>query len=270
MSAVTFESLRIDHPAEGVARLTLDRPARLNALTWEMVEEVHAALQAIGRDRAVRVLVLTGAGRGFCAGLDIRQREDALGTGDDIVDVYARQELVAGLAIALRDLRQPVIAAINGPASGGGFSLALAADIRLCAPEARFNAAFVRIGLSGGDVGASYLLPRVVGHGIASELLLTGRQVGAEEALRIGLANRIVEADALEAEALALAAEIAANSPWGVEMTKQVLRRNVDATSLEAAIELENRTQVLATRTHDAGEAVAAFRERRPARFSGR
>ena len=270
MSAVSFADLRLDHPAEGVARLTLDRPARLNALTWDTIEEVHAALRLVGSDEGARVLVLTGAGRGFCAGLDIRQRDDALGVDDDVLDVYRRQELVASLATALRELPQPVIAAVNGPASGGGFALALAADVRLCAPEARFNAAFVRIGLSGCDVGVSYLLPRIVGLGIASELLLTGRQVDADEALRIGLANRVVAADALEAEALALAAEIAANSPWGVAMTKQVLRRNADATSLEAAIELENRTQVLATRTHDAREAVAAFRERRPARFAGR
>jgi enoyl-CoA hydratase len=260
----------IDHPADGVARLTLNRPERLNALTWDLMEELREALRAIAADHDVRSLILTGAGRGFCAGLDLKQRadDDPLGTGDDVVTVFRRQELVASLAIALRNLPQPVIAAVNGPASGGGMALALAADVRLCAPGARFNAAFVRIGLSGGDVGVSYLLPRLVGVGMAAELLFTGRQVEAEEAVAIGLANRI--ADDLEAASLALAAQMAANSPFGVWMTKQILYRNADAGSLEAAIDLENRTQVLAARTDDAREAVAAFTARRPPEFNFR
>jgi enoyl-CoA hydratase len=262
----------IDHPQDGVARLTLKRPERLNALTWELMEELHAALTAIAGDRDVRSLVLTGAGRGFCAGLDLKQRDDddPLGTGDDVVTVFRRQELVASLAIALRAMPQPVIAAVNGPASGGGMALALAADMRLGSTLARFNAAFVRIGLSGGDVGVSYLLPRLVGAGMAAELLYTGRAVDAEEALRIGLVNRVVEPAELEAAALELAAQIAANSPFGVWMTKQILQRNADATSLEAAIDLENRTQVLAARTDDAREAVDAFTARRAPRFSFR
>jgi enoyl-CoA hydratase len=260
----------VDQPADGVARLTLNRPERLNALTWGLMEELRDALRAIAADENVRSLVLTGAGRGFCAGLDLKQRadDDPLGTGDDVVTVFRRQELVASLAIQLRALPQPVIAAVNGPASGGGMALALAADVRLCSPEARFNAAFVRIGLSGGDVGVSYLLPRLVGPGMAAELLFTGRQVDAEEAVRIGLANRVV--DDLDSAALGLAEQIAANSPFGVWMTKQILYRNADATSLEAAIDLENRTQVLAARTDDAREAVAAFTDRRAPRFSFR
>lgn len=266
----SFEDLRVERPADGVARIVLDRPERLNALTWGTVERLHAAIAAIGRDHGVRVAIVTGAGRGFCAGLDIQQRDDAMGQGDDVFTVYRRQELVAGLAAALRELPQPVIAAVNGPASGGGLGIALAADIRICAPEARFNAAFVRVGLSGCDVGVSYLLPRLVGYGIAAELLLTGRLVDADEALRIGLANRVVAADALMESALELAAQIAANSPFGVWMTKQVMQRTVDAPSLGAALELENRTQVLATRTEDSGEAMDAFREQRPAVFRQR
>ena len=195
---------------------------------------------------------------------------DPLGTGDDVVTVFRRQELVASLAIVLRNLPQPVIAAVNGPASGGGMALALAADVRLCSTAARFNAAFVRIGLSGGDVGVSYLLPRLVGVGMAAELLFTGRQVEAEDSVRIGLANRVVAPEALADAALELAAQIAADSPFGVWMTKQVLYRNADATSLEAAIDLENRTQVLATRTADAREAVDAFTARRLPSFNFR
>jgi enoyl-CoA hydratase len=265
-------TVTLDHPREGVARILLDGPERLNALSWKTIDDLHAALAAVAAERGTRTLVLTGAGRGFCAGLDLKQRDDGdpLGTGDDVVTVYRRQERVAALAIALRALPQPVIAAVNGPASGGGMAIALAADIRVCSTLARFNAAFVRIGLSGGDVGVSYLLPRIVGSGIAAELLLTGRPVEAEEAARIGLANRVVAPEALEDAALELAEAIAANSPFGVWMTKQVLQRNADATSLEAAIDLENRTQVLATRTEDAREAVDAFSARRAARFSFR
>ncbi|HTE63647.1 MAG TPA: enoyl-CoA hydratase-related protein, partial [Solirubrobacteraceae bacterium] len=192
------------------------------------------------------------------------------GSDDDVLTVYRRQERVAALALALRNLPQPVVAAVNGPAAGGGLALALAADVRVCAPEARFSVAFVRIGLSGGDVGVSHMLPRIVGFGIASELMLTGRPVDAEEALRIGLANRVVDRDRLDEAASEMASQISANSPFGVWMTKQLLHRNVDAPSLEAAIELENRTQTLATRTEDAREAMAAFREGRAADFRGR
>jgi enoyl-CoA hydratase len=261
---VTVEELR-----PGVALLTLRRPEKLNALTWGMIQSLLDALAGIAADSEVRAVVLTGEGRGFCAGIDIGQG-DAVGTQGDVVSVYRRQELVASLAPTLRNLPQPVIAAVNGPAAGGGMAIALACDIRLVVPEAAFHPSFVKIGLSGGDVGVSHLLPRLVGLGMASELLLTGRRVDAQEALRIGLVNRICPSDRLVDDAAELALEIAANSPFGVSMTKQVLRHNVDASSLEAAIELENRTQVLATRTDDMAEALSAFLEKRPATFSGR
>jgi enoyl-CoA hydratase len=192
-----------------------------------------------------------------------------VGTADDVVAVLARQERLAGLATAMRELPQPIIAAVNGPAAGGGMALALAADVRLCSPSATFNVAFVRIGLSGCDVGVSHLLPRIVGLGVASELMLTGRRVSAEEAVEIGLANGLYESDELLDGAMALAEQIAGNSPFAVRMTKQVLHRNVDAPSLEAALELENRTQVLATRTADMAEALQAFLDRRPPHYGG-
>jgi enoyl-CoA hydratase len=263
-----LQFIRVEHPRPGIARLTLDRPERLNALSWPMVDEYLALLEALGSDPELRVIVITGAGRGFCAGLDLQQRDDALGGSDDVFTVSVRQEKIGALAASLRSLPQPVIAAVNGPAAGGGFAIALASDIRLASTAASFHASFVRIGLSGCDAGVSYLLPRVVGLGHASEILLTGGAVSAQEAERIGLVNRVVPAGELQAAALELAARIVANSPYGVWMTKKGLGVNVDAPSLEAAIELENRTQVLATRTDDLREAVAAFREKRPARFS--
>lgn len=253
----------------GIQVLTLRRPRKLNALSWEMVDEINSALATVAADREVRALVLTGEGRGFCSGTDL-DGSGQVGTAGGVVDTLDGQEKLAAMALGLRNLPQPAIAAVNGPAAGGGLALALACDVRLCSREARFNVAFVRIGLSGCDVGVSHLLPRIVGLGIASELMLTGRQVGAEEALRIGLANSVCEPERLLDAAAEMAAQMAANSPFALRMTKQVLGRNVDAPSLEAAIELENRTQVLATRTEDMGEALAAFREKRPPRFTGR
>jgi enoyl-CoA hydratase len=255
-----------DTPRDGVARLTLNRPERLNALTWPLIDELHAALASIARDPGVRLVVLTGAGRGFCSGIDIAG-DDPFGREDAVEVVLDRQERVASLALALDALPQPVIAAVNGPAAGGGLALALAADVRIATPAALFNVAFVRIGLSGCDIGVSYLLPRLVGLGIASELMLTGRRVEADEALRIGLVNRVVAGDELDAAVDEVADGVLRNAPFGVRMTKQVLRRNVDAPSLDAAIELENRTQVLASRTPDAGEALDAFLQRRPPRY---
>lgn len=264
-----MEFIRIDRPRDGIGVITLDRPDRLNALSWPMVDEYLDLMRSLAEDTELRVVVITGAGRGFCAGLDIKQRDDALGGGDDVPTVYRRQEKIGELAKSLRRLPQPVIAAVNGAAAGGGFAIALASDLRLCSPEASFHASFVRIGLSAGDAGVSYLLPRIIGLGRASEVMLTGGTVAADEAERIGLVNRVVARDELLDAALDLAERITGNSPFGVWMTKQVLERNVDAPGLDAAVELENRTQALATRTDDMAEALAAFREKRRATFTG-
>lgn len=250
--------------------LTLRRPERLNALTWELIDELHAAFEAVGRNTQCRVLVLTGEGRGFCSGLDLKDEDAPLGGDRGIVDVLRRQERAGSLATALRALPQPVIAAVNGAAAGAGFALALAADIRVATQHASFHASPVRVGLSACDVGVSYLLPRIVGLGVASEIMLTGRRVDAAEALEMGLVNRVVDADELLEATLDLASVIAQNSPLGIEMTKRVLALNVDAASLDAAVELENRTQIITSRTHDSEEAVAAFLEKRPSTFSGR
>ncbi|MDP9459798.1 MAG: enoyl-CoA hydratase-related protein [Actinomycetota bacterium] len=263
-----YTTLTLERPVDGVAIATLNRPDRLNAITFRMFEEWVALCDEVAADDTVRALVLTGAGRAFCAGLDL---SDASTLSDMTVpEIMRGQESWANATAAFHRLPKPVIAAVNGAAAGAGFSLALAADIRLAAPEARFNAAFVRIGLSGGDCGTSWFLPRVVGLGRAAEILLTGRFVGAEEAAAIGLVNRVVPADDLLPEALATAQQITSNTPFGVFLTKRVLHLNVDAPSLTAALEVENRNQVLTTRTEDMAEALTAFQQKRPARFSGR
>jgi len=264
----SYETLLVDRPREGIAVVTLNRPGRLNALTFGMFDELARLAAEIGSDDGVRVLVLTGAGRGFCAGLD-------LADAGRLPDMTAArfldgQESWSRAITSFRRLPKPVIAAVNGPAAGAGFSLALAADIRIAAPAARFNAAFIKIGLTGGDCGSSWMLPRIVGLGHAYEILLTGRLVEADEAARIGLVNRVVPAADLVASAVEMAELIAANSPLGVRLTKQMVQVNVDAPSLEAAVELENRNQALAAGTQDMVEAFTAFREKRPPAFTGR
>jgi len=240
----------------------------MNSQTVQMFSEYGAAAFAL-RDTALRALILTATGeRAFCAGFDL-----------DEIDVITRMgvreflkflETATGGIQAIRHLPFPVIAAIHGPAMGGGLALALAADIRLAAPTAKFSAAFVKLGLSVGELGTSYNLTRLIGPGRAAEISYTARIVEAEEAARIGLVNRIVPTEQLFDEALAMARLIATNSPGGVRMSKRAIQRNQEITSYAAALELENRGQALLTRTDDMPEALAAFRDKREPRFTGR
>jgi enoyl-CoA hydratase/carnithine racemase len=263
---VSYRTLDVSWPSADVAVVTLDRPDRLNAITFEMFDEL-TRVQAELADEDVRALVLTGAGRAFCAGLDLD--EAALLPSMPAATMLREQTGWARAVAGFAELPFPVIAAVNGAAAGAGMALALMADVRIAASSARFNAAFVRIGLSGGDCGTSWTLPRLVGLSRASEILLTGRFVDAEEALAIGLVTAVVEPAGVLDRALQVATTIAQNSPVGVALTKQVLRSNVDAPSLDAALELENRNQVLATRTRDMTEALTAFREKRRPTFVG-
>jgi enoyl-CoA hydratase len=267
-----MSTVRIDHPADGVAVLTLDRPEKLNAMDVALVTDLHDALTEVGGDRSCRAIVLTGAGRGFCAGLDLAgygpppdsDGRGAVGTG------FATQQHIAALVPRLRSLHQPVIAAVNGPAAGGGLALALGCDVRIAATSARFNVAFVRIGLSGCDIGVSWLLPRLIGASRAWELMLTGRVIDSDEAERLGLVTRVVPDGTVVDAALETAALIAANSPWGVRMTKEVAWSQLEVGSLQAGIDLENRTQILSSFTEDMREAMAAFLEKRPPSYTNR
>src|SRR6478736_4610651 len=210
-------------PEPGIAQLTLNRPEKLNALTTEMVQSLHAHLDAIAADSSCRVVILTGAGRGFCAGLDLGGFGDAPNTeGFGRTQAgFAVQRHIARLIPHLRSLPQPVIAAVNGAAAGGGFALVLGSDIRIAASTARFNAAFIRIGLSACDIGTSWLLPRLVGASRAQELMLTGRIFDAEEAYRIGLVTDVYPNEGLLDAAFAKADEIMRNTPFGVALTKE-------------------------------------------------
>ncbi|WP_337876205.1 enoyl-CoA hydratase-related protein [Elioraea sp.] len=253
----------------GIVKLTLNRPEKLNAMNHALVAGLHDALDRLADDRSCRVIVLTGAGRGFCAGLDLGEGATppaAAGLGRAQAGMTV-QKLIAGLVPRMRSVPQPIIAAVNGAASGGGLALALASDVRIAAESARFNVAFVRVGLSGCDIGVSWLLPRLVGASRAFELLLTGRLIDAREADKIGLVTRVVPDDEVVESALETADLIVGNSPFGIRMTKEVMWSQLEIGSLQAGIDLENRTQVLSSFTGDLTEAMAAFVEKRPPQF---
>jgi enoyl-CoA hydratase len=264
--------LIVEELGGGVVHLRLNRPERFNTLEAGLVTELHTALDRIAEDGAVRVVVLSGRGKHFCAGADLAGHGlapggDGSGSPQDWMSV---QQHIASLVLKLRALPQPVVAAVNGAASGGGMALALASDVCLGATDARFNVAFVKIGLSGCDIGVSWLLPRVVGSRRAFELLLTGRFVEAAEAAAIGLVTRVVEPGGLLDAAVEQARTIAANSPYGVRMTKEVMWSQLEIGSLRAGLDLENRTQVTAVLTQDHREGIQAFLEKRPPRFENR
>jgi enoyl-CoA hydratase/carnithine racemase len=262
-----YETLLVERRPDGIAIVTINRPDRANAMTSTMFDEFAALATEVGNDPTVRVIILTGAGKFFCAGYDLAAAGDF--TELSAIGFLDLQERGARGLAAIRAIRVPVIAAVNGAAAGGGMALALAADIRIGAPAARFNAAFSRIGLSAGDLGTSWLLPRLVGPARAAEICFTGRMVDATEAERIGLLNSVSDEGALLDDAVAMASLIVANSPAGVRISKSALRFNAEISSYAAAMELENRGQALATRTEDMPEALAAFAEKRPAKFTG-
>lgn len=259
----TRETLDLRREDDGVVVLTLDRPQRYNALTRAMFDEIVAVTAELGADDDVRAVVLAGAGRAFCGGYDIDDAGDFAAL--DPAAALALQDAGVRAVRAVHDLAKPVVAAVAGPAVGGGLSLALAADMRVAAPDARFQAIFIRLGLSGADMGTSWLLPRLVGRGLAAELLYTGRAIGAEEAGRIGLVNRVVgDGEQLDA-ALELARAVTAHSPTAVMLTKRALQANTDAPSFAAALETEARAQALLFADPRVHEAVRAVRTRRDA-----
>jgi len=263
----SYETLLLEQTSPGVMLVTLNRPFRLNAMTNTMFVELEHLALALNAEDDCRVVVLTGAGAAFCAGYDLADADELPHLG--ALGMLDQQERAARALLALRSMRVPVIAAVNGAAAGGGLALALAADIRLAGPAARFNAAFVRIGLSAGDLGTSWLMTRLIGPAVTSEICFTGRTVEAEEALELGLVNRLTEADALLGEAQRIAAAIVSNSPGGVQLSKRALQANLEVSSYASALELENRGQALLTRGSDMPEALAAFKEKRPPVFTG-
>jgi enoyl-CoA hydratase/carnithine racemase len=251
--APATETLDLETPQEGVLLVRLNRPKQLNAINETMRDELAHVLASVASDPALHAVVLTGAGRGFCSGIDMRNfGPGMLEATDPAIDRLRFQEAMAGLARAVADLPQVVVAAINGPCVGAGLAISLAADIRIGSTEATFGNAAILLGLSGAEMGVSYHLPRIVGAGVAADWMLTGRTVTAEEADRRGLVSRLVEPGELVDQAVEIACGIAALAPLGVQLTKRALQVNIGAASLGAALELENRNQVLSHATNDA------------------
>jgi enoyl-CoA hydratase len=263
-----YETLRVERE-EHLTWLTLDRPDALNAMSRTLIRELGDFFWKLHDDRETRVLVVRGAGRAFCAGLDLKEQGQEEGTGSVQGGLRGQRE-VSELVMLMRRAPQPIIAAVHGPACGGGFALALAADVRIAGESARMNAAFIRIGLSACDVGVSYFLPRLVGASVASELLLTGNFIDAARAERVGLVSRVVPDTELAAAARAMAADMLRNSPIGLRLTKECLKHAIDAPSLEAAVAMEDRNQILAAQTNDFREGVLAFLQKRPPQYGDR
>jgi len=256
-----FPTLSIEKKG-GVDWVTLNRPDQLNALNRQMVDDLLAYFQSLYMDHSTRVVVLQGAGRAFCAGLDLKERDNST-TGGSPAAGLRSQRRISEIVMRMRRCPQPIISLVQGPACGGGFALALASDIRLAGQSARMNAAFIRIGLSACDIGVSYFLPRLVGVSVASELMLTGRFINAERALRVGLVSDVVPDEKLGEAVMPYLDEMLTTSPLGLRLTKECLNMSVDAGSLEAAVAMEDRNQILCAQSADFGEGVRAFLQKR-------
>lgn len=253
----------------GIVLVTMNRPDRLNAMSQGLIAALHETFARLGVDRDVRAIVLTGAGRGFCSGADLKGGDGERGApGTEEMGETARllvtQEHIASLHERIHRLRQPVIAAVNGAAVGGGFALSLACDVRYAATTAKFGAVFINVGVSACDMGTSYFLPRLVGASRAAELMLTGRVFDAAEAREMDLVLDVVEPGALIDRCMVTARQIAGHSPLASWMTKETMWQTVDAPSLRHALDMENRTQIMCTATGELSEAFEAFREGRP------
>jgi len=262
-----YETIKIEKKGQ-VDWLTLNRPESLNAITTPMVRELRDYFDGLLEDQETRIVVMKGAGRAFCAGLDIKfsqsdTHELPFGGG------MGFQNYLAEVYIKMRRCPQPIISLIHGPTCGGGFSFVLASDIRIAGESARMNAAFIRIGLSACDMGTSYFLPRLVGTSVASELMLTGRFINAERALRANLVSEVVPDDSLEQAAQPYIEEMLTTSPMGLRLTKEGLNLAIDAPGLEAAIAIENRNQILCSKMDDAKEGMLAFLEKRSPKYTG-
>ena len=276
-----YKTLKIEEREEGISIITLNRPERLNAINFELIEEFIDYLDRLENNYDIHVVILTGEGRAFSAGLDLKEmsplssneiykkdpRFRYLKTEDPIKVGYIFQKRLTQVMIKLRKIPQPVIAAVKGPAYNGGLAFSLAADIRIAGESAVFCNAFIKIGVSGADCGSTYWLPRIIGFSDAAEIIYTGKDVDAKEAQRIRLISRVVPDNIILEEALKIARNMLNKSVLGLRLTKQALNINIDAPSLESAIELENQTQNVASQSIDTKEASLAFFEKREPKF---
>lgn len=263
-----MSALVIEHQG-AVDHVTLNRPDRLNALNGELVDALVSYFEGLYRTPETRIVVLKSNGRAFCAGLDMSP-DSGLSTERGVHAALQVQQRISDIYRAMRKCPQPILSLIQGAACGGGFSLALASDIRIAADTARMNAAYIKIGLTGCDMGSSYFLPRLVGASMAAEIILTGRFISAEDAKEMKLVSKVVpEADLVKA-AQPLIDDMLLTAPMGLRLSKQGLNMSIDAPSLESALAMEDRHQALLSQSQDSVEAVRAFKEKRSPYYTGK
>ena len=276
-----YETIKFELQENGIGFLTFTRAEKANAMSFQMVEELHSIFDALMVNLDCRVLIMKAEGKVFNAGQDLndgsilKQKKKPARLKKyyflDIPEVLKSfmyyQWRIADIIVKMRKISQPIIAMVQGAAMGAGFSITLATDIRIASKEAKFNAAYINLGLTGSDMGSSYFLPRLIGMSRAAELLYTGRFFNAEEALKIGYILKIVEKDKLLESALEIAEELLSKSPLGLRMTKQAVNLTLDSPSLETMIQLENRGQVLSGSSKDFLEAAFAYMEKRKPKF---
>ena len=260
---MTYQTIEIRKEG-AIDWLSLNRPDQLNAINPQMCEELQVYFGGLQFNHEVRVVILRGAGRGLCAGYDLHAADGVSG-GPVIGMRFQRQ--VAEVYQRMRRCPQPIICLAHGPATGGGFAFVLASDVRVVTPDVKMNVAMVKIGLTGCDVGISYFLPRAVGQSVAAELMMTGRMISAERAERLGLVSAVVPFEQLEATARGIAEDMLKTSPLGLRLTKEGLNLSIDAPSLDAAIAMENRGQILCASAGFFDEGINAFLEKRPASY---
>ena len=244
MIQMEYETLKYEQK-DAIGILTLNRPERLNAVNEKMVDELEGFWTERMYDLHTRVIILTGAGeKGFCGGLDMKETAQKL-FNLKANEIYRFQIQISRIQLLMRQIPQPIICAIHKSAVGGGFSFAMASDVRIITHDARFSAAYINIGLGGADMGSSYFLPRLIGAGRAYEFLLTGDFMDADEALRLGFASRVVPYEKLMPTAVEMANKMASKNPLGLRLTKEAINQNIDAGGLEQALQMENRNQVM-------------------------
>lgn len=259
----SYETITVEKRGQ-VDWLTLNRPDAMNAISLQLAADLHTYFDQLYEDPSVQVVVLRGAGRAFCAGLDLKEASTGAHKNDaPYAGGFNLQSHLADIYLKMRRCPQPIIALVHGAACGGGFAFALASDIRIAGASAKMSVATIKLGLSGCEMGMSWFLPRIVGGSIASELMLTGRFIHAERALRAGLVSEVVPDDQLEATAQSYVDDMLLGTPVGLRLTKDGINMALGSPSLEATIALENRNQLLAGRSNDAREAQKAFLEKR-------
>ena len=256
---MNYQTISVQHEG-AIAWLTLSRPDKLNVINPQMCDELQDYFGRLQGDYAVRVVVLRGAGRGFCAGYDLNATQ---GVVAGPVRGMRFQRQVSEVYMRMRRCPQPIVCLAHGAATGGGFAFMLASDVRIVTPDVRMNVAMIKVGLTGCDVGISYFLPRAVGQSVAAELMMTGRFIDADRARALGLVSEVVAPGELESAGRRMAQDMLNASPMGLRLTKEGLNLALDAGSLEAAVALEDRGQILCASAGFFEEGIAAFREKR-------